>query len=461
MSTRRHDQRAKGTELDFIPHTASDVEAMLARIGVAQVDDLFEPIPPRFRRAQPLDVPPALSEPELLAHMAELARRSAPAAALTCFAGGGAYDHHVPAAVRALASRAEFATSYTPYQPELSQGVLQALFEFQTAICELFGMEVSNASLYDGANALVEGVNLAVRATKRSRVAVSGAVNPHHLEVLRTYTSGLGLDVQVVPFGDAGTTNWSGAELDGCAALVSAYPNFLGALEDLAAASAAAHAAGALSVASVDPTAMGVLVAPGATGVDVAVGEGQALGTALAYGGPYVGLLATKLDLVRQVPGRIVGETQDADGRRAYVLTLQAREQHIRRARATSNVCTNQTLMAIAAAIHLAWLGPGGLRKLGEICARRTALAADRLGALPGCKLRFDAPRFKELVLETPLEGRRLQRGLARRGFLVGPALGRWWPGLAHCVLVAASEKRTEEDITTLAEAVEKEVAEA
>jgi glycine dehydrogenase subunit 1 len=446
--------------MDFLPHTGQDVDEMLAAISLSSTAELFDGIPASVRLQRPLEVPPSLSETELLAHMAELSRASKGAGDLVCFAGGGAYDHHVPSAVRALASRAEFATSYTPYQPELSQGVLQAIFEYQTSICELFGMEVANASLYDGASALAEAVNLAVRATGKDRVIVGSTVNPNYVEVLRTYSSGLGLTIDIAPYGDDGVVEWGGVEANGVAAVVTASPNVLGRLEDVARAAAVAHEAGGLCIAVTDPTAMGVLRAPGEAGADVAVAEGQALGNALSYGGPYVGLFATKLELVRQVPGRIAGETVDADGRRSYVLTLQAREQHIRRAKATSNVCTNQTLMAIAATVHLAWLGPEGLRRLGEICLRRTSYAASQLAAIPGCTIRFDGARFKELVLETPVEADRLVRGLARRGYLVGPALGRWFPDLDRCVLVAVTELRTEQDIEGLAEAVEKELTE-
>jgi glycine dehydrogenase subunit 1 len=254
-------------------------------------------------------------------------------------------------------------------------------------------------------------------------------------------------------------TDWEALDARGAAAVVAAYPNFLGALEDVEAASAAAHDHGALSVVLADPSAMGLLRPPGACGADVAVGEGQALGNPLLYGGPYVGLFATKLDHVRQVPGRISGGTTDADGRRAYVLTLQAREQHIRRARATSNVCTNQTLMALTAAVHLCWLGPQGLRRLGEVCAARTARAARVLAEVPGCSVRFPRPHFKEVVVDTPVPGERLVQGLARRGFLAGPALGRWFPELPSSVLVAVTEKRTDDDIAALAEAIEKELA--
>jgi glycine dehydrogenase subunit 1 len=445
--------------VDFIPHTPADDREMLEAIGLGSLDDLFESVPEAVRLGRLLDVPESLSEIDLAGHMASLAAKST-GAGLVCFAGGGAYDHYVPAAVRALASRGEFATSYTPYQPELSQGVLQALFEFQTMVCELYGMEVANASLYDGANALVEGVNLAVRATNREVVLVAETVHPHYVDVLRTYTSGLGLDIRVVGRGDDGTVEWGGHDAGGAAAVVVQSPSYFGLLEDVRAAVDTAHAAGALLVAVADPTAMGLLESPGAFGADVAVGEGQALGNSLSFGGPYVGLFATKLDLVRQVPGRIAGETVDADGRRAYVLTLQAREQHIRRAKATSNVCTNQTLMAIAATIYLSWLGPEGLRRLGELCVKRTAMAAERLGALPGCRLTYGGPRFKEVVLETPLDARDLGKRLARRGYLTGPALGAHYPGMERSLIVAVTERRTEAEIEGLAEAIEKELAE-
>lgn len=433
---------------------------MLETIGLSELEELFDSVPEAVRVAEELAMPEALDEVSLLDHLSALAARSKGAGDLICFAGGGAYEHHVPAAVKALASRSEFATSYTPYQPELSQGVLQALYEFQSVVCAIYGLEVANASLYDGAHALVEGVNLAVRATGRARVLVGATVHPHYVQVLKTYTSGLGLDIRMVPFQDDGAVEWTRIDGDGAAAVVAAYPNFFGRLEDIEAAGRSAHAAGALSIAVTDPTAMGILRPPGELGADIAVGEGHALGNPLSYGGPYVGLFATKLELVRQVPGRITGETLDADGRRAYVLTLQAREQHIRRARATSNVCTNQTLMAIAAAVHLAWLGPQGLSRLGEVCVRRTAVAADLLSAIRGCRVRFKGSHFKELVLETPMEADGMVAALARRGFLAGPSLNAWWPELSKCLLVAVTERRTAEDIAGLAEAIEKELTE-
>jgi glycine dehydrogenase subunit 1 len=445
--------------MDFIPHTEADERAMLERIGLGSLEELFEPIPTSLRIGRDLDVPPSLSEPELLRHMADLAGRSKGAGDLTCFAGGGAYDHHVASSVRALASRAEFATSYTPYQPELSQGVLQAIFEFQSLVCEIYGMEVANASLYDGANALVEAVNLAVRVTKREKVVVASTVHPHYRDVLRTYTSGLGLAIETVKFGAGGTVSPDAVSAEGAAAVVLQSPNVFGRLEDVRGLAAVARDAGALTIAVSDPIAMGVLASPGEQGCDVAVGEGHALGNPMSYGGPYVGLFATRLEHVRQVPGRIAGETEDADGRRAYVLTLQAREQHIRRAKATSNVCTNQTLMAIAAAIQLSWLGPQGLQRLGEICIRRTSYAAARLSEIPGCAIRFRGPHFKEFVLDTPVDGDQLTRRLAERGFLVGPSLARWYPELDKSLLIAVTEKRTKDDIDALAEAIEKELA--
>ena len=445
--------------MDFLPHTNADVAEMLAAVDLEELGGLFAAIPGELILDRPLDVPAALSEVELAAHMSELAGRSVAAAAV-CFAGGGAYDHHVPAAVSALAGRAEFATSYTPYQPELSQGVLQAVFEFQSLVCEIYGMDVANASLYDGANSLVEGVNLAVRATRRERVLVSKGVHPHYRQVLKTYTSGLGLRIEELDFGEDGTLDAGSFDATQAAAVVIAYPNFFGRLEEVETIAARAHEAGALVVCVADPSAMGILRSPGDMGADVAVGEGQSMGNLLSYGGPYVGLFATKLDLVRQVPGRIAGETVDADGRRAFVLTLQAREQHIRRAKATSNVCTNQTLMAIAAAVHLSWLGPQGLARLGEICVTRTALAAARLAAIPGCTVAFEGPHFKEFVLRTPVDARSLCRALAKRGFLAGPALGIWYPSLADSMVIAVTERRTEQDIEAFAEAIEKELAE-
>ncbi|MGH9269533.1 MAG: aminomethyl-transferring glycine dehydrogenase subunit GcvPA, partial [Acidimicrobiales bacterium] len=336
--------------MDFTPHTDQDLQAMLEVVGVKAIDDLFEPVPEGLRLHGLLELPGPMTEGEVLDLVAKLAGRNRPtgspagvgmAGELTCFAGGGAYDHYLPAAVRHLASRAEFATSYTPYQPELSQGVLGALFEYQTMICELTGMDVANASLYDGASAVVEAVHLAVAATGRGTVAVSEALNPNYRAVLETFGAGPGYRF-ITAEAEGGVTGYP--DLHGAACLVVAQPNFFGSVEDLAEGARRAHVAGALLVVSFDPLSAGLLEAPGALGADVVTGEGQALSNALSYGGPYLGIFATKMSHVRRVPGRIVGATVDREGRPGYVLTLQAREQHIRRERATSNVCTNQTL---------------------------------------------------------------------------------------------------------------------
>ena len=442
--------------MDYTPHTDDDVRAMLEVIGVGDVEDLFEAIPPAVRLDRRLAVPPPMAESEVVRLLEGLSSANRPVGDLVCFAGGGAYDHYVPAPVRHLAFRGEFATSYTPYQPELSQGVLGALFEFQTMICDLTGLEVSNASLYDGASALVEAVNLAAGATGRTRVVVSEAVHPNYRQVLSTFGKGPGLRLEIVPAAGGATAV---PDLDEAACLVVAQPNFFGCVEDLAAQAEAAHAAGALLVVSFDPLSAGLLEPPGALGADVVTGEGQSLGNALNYGGPYVGLFATRREHVRRVPGRIVGATVDADGKPGFVLTLQAREQHIRREKAASNVCTNQTLMAIAATVYLSWLGPAGLVELAATCSARARHAADLLSSVPGCSLAFSAPFFKEFVLRVPGPAAEVAAGLAERGYLVGPALGGAYPGLADCLLVAVTERRAPEEVEGLAKALAEVVA--
>jgi glycine dehydrogenase subunit 1 len=445
--------------VDYTPHTEADIEAMLAAIGVPSVEELFAPIPEVLRLRRPLELPGPLSEAEVLGEMARLAGRNTATDRLACFAGGGAYDHYVPAPVRHLAYRAEFATSYTPYQPELSQGVLGALFEFQSMVCELTGMDVANASLYDGASALVEGVALAAGATGRRGVVVSGALNPTYRRVLETYAAGPGYRIAATPIRDGVTELPEPAALAGAACLVVAQPNFLGSLEDLAAAASAAHDAGALLVVVFDPTAAGVLEAPGALGADVVVGEGQALGVGLSFGGPYLGLFATLTRHVRRVPGRIVGATVDVSGAGGFVLTLQAREQHIRREKATSNVCTNQTLMAIAATVYLAWLGPQGLAELGECCLARAHHAAELLSSVPGCRLLSPAPFFKEFALRVPGRASEVLAGLAERGYLAGPSLEVLDPALADSFLVAVTERHGPDEIEGLAKALTDAVA--
>jgi glycine dehydrogenase subunit 1 len=442
--------------LDFTPHTEQDVQAMLATIGVESIDELFSPIPSSVRLQRDLALPGPMTEAGVVALLEEIAGQNRPADAMACFAGGGAYDHYIPAAVRHLAYRAEFATSYTPYQPELSQGVLGVLFEYQSMVCELAGMDVANASLYDGAAALVEAVNLATAATRRSKVVVTQALNPNYRTVLETAGAGPGYRFETAP-ALGGITELP--DLSDAACLIVAQPNFFGCLEDVAAAAAAAHDAGALLVVAFDPMSAGILEAPGILGADVATAEGQSLGNGLNYGGPYLGMFATKTEHIRRVPGRIVGATVDAAGRGGFVLTLQAREQHIRREKATSNVCTNQTLMAIAATVYLSWLGPTGLRELGETCLARAHRAAELAASVQGCSLAFDAPFFKEFVLRVPGDAAQVQARLADHGYLVGPALGSVDPSLADCLLVAVTERRGPDEIEGLCKALAEVVA--
>ena len=425
----------------YLPHTSEDRAAMLARIGLRSIDELFVDIPPAVLLSQGPDLGPGLDEQALAAQMAALAGRNA-GAMLTCFAGGGYYDRYIPAAVRSLLSRGEFLTAYTPYQPEVSQGTLQATFEFQTMISELVGLPVATAGLYDGSTALAEAALMARAATGRSAVALAPGVHPEWVEVLATYAAGAGLRLV-----------GSGEEQD-VAAVIVQQPDFFGRVVD-ARAMLAGRPAGALAIAAVNPASLGVLEAPGAYGADIVVGEGQPVGLPLSYGGPYLGFMAAAPALLRRLPGRICGETRDGGGRRAFVLTLQAREQHIRRARATSNVCTNQALCALAVTIYLSLLGPGGLDQLGRLCLARAHYLAQRLAALPGLALAFpEAPFFDEFTLRLP-DAPAAVAALAARGFLVGPAVG------ADLLLVAVTERRSRADLDALVGAFEEVLADA
>jgi glycine dehydrogenase subunit 1 len=431
----------------FAPHTPDDVRAMLDRIGVDSVDSLFDQIPVGVRLDRSLDFPRGVSEMEAIAEISVLAGRNRSDDELVCFLGGGAYDHFVPSIVWALAGRSEFYTSYTPYQPELSQGVLQVLFEYQSMICELTGLEVSNASLYDGATALVEAVNMA-RSAGRSRVLVSDGVETRYVEALRTYGRGGGYEPEVFATLPDVTAD--------VAAVVGQFPNRYGALEPVRELFGAAHDGGAHAVQVFDPLSLGVLAPPADMGADIAVAEGQSLGNHLNFGGPYLGVIAARLDDVRKMPGRIVGETVDVDGTTAYVLTLQAREQHIRRAKANSNICTNQTLMAIAAAIYLSWLGPDGLVELGRQCVSRAAYAADRLCEVPGVELLFpDRPFFKEFAIRLPRSAVEVRDRLLERGILAGVPLP---DAEGQALLVAVTERRARDEIDAYASALDEVV---
>ncbi len=405
---------------------------MLEMVGASSTEDLFAQIPRRLREAD-LRLPPGLSEQETRAVTEALAatdRRPGPAS----FLGAGCYRHFVPAAVRALVSRSEFATAYTPYQPEVSQGTLEHIFEFQTCICELTGMEVANASLYDGPSALAEGAFMALRANRREMLAVSAGVHPEARMVLATYASGPSIALHPLPL-DARTGATAIPPVDGLpsgvGALLVQQPNHLGVIEDLEPLAAAAHAAGAHLIVSVNPATLGVLESPGALGADIVLGDAQVFGCPPSFGGPSVGFLACRNEHVRQIPGRLVSQTIDEDGRICYTLTLQAREQHIRRAKATSNICSNQALSALAATIHLALLGPAGLRERGEICLRRAHYLHSRLCALPGVRSLVDGPFFNEFALRLPLPADDFARTMRTRGVDPGVPLSRLWRGQA------------------------------
>ncbi len=415
----------------FTPHTEGDVQEMLEAIGIGTVDDLFADVSPKFEGE--LDLPPALSEYEALADVEGLARENV--AGLPIFLGAGAYDRITPASVGAITSRGEFLTSYTPYQPEISQGVLQAIFEFQSVISELTGFEISNASVYDGANAVAEAALMTARQTKRDpQVAVSKGLNPRYREVIETY----GVETVELPF-VGGTTNFSDVP-EGVSGVFVQSPNYFGGVEDVRAASEAAHAVGALAVAVCDPISIAVLEAPGKLGADVAVGEAQPLGMPLLFGGPYAGYMATRPEFVRQLPGRICGETVDKEGKLAYVLTLRAREQDIRRARANSNICTNQALTALAATVYAALMGPEGLREVAELSISKAHYLAGRLEEA-GFSLRYgEAPFLWEFAVELPDVGR-ANKALLENDMIGGLDLGD------GAMLIAVTEKRTREEL--------------
>jgi glycine dehydrogenase subunit 1 len=443
----------------YILNTPDDVRQMLDTLGVGSIDDLFAgQVPPALRLGRDLDVPPALSELELTGHLSALAARNRGADVRPCFLGMGAYDHFVPAVVDSLASRGEFYTAYTPYQAEASQGTLQAIFEYQTLVAQLTGMDVSNASLYDGGSAVAEAVLMALGVSDRSgRVVVAGTVHPEYRASLKTYLANLAPEVvEVAPdaAGRVGVEALAAAITPDTAAVVVQYPNVFGQLEDVAALVRAIKERGALAIVSVDPISLGLLRRPGDYGADIVVAEGQGLGNHLAYGGPYLGIMACREGFVRKLPGRLVGQTTDRHGKRCWVLTLQTREQHIRREKATSNICTNQGLLALRASIYLAVMGPSGLRQAAELCARKARYAADRLAAVPGLELAFAGPFVKEFVVRAKgRDARRLLAEVGRLGFHGGIALGDFYPELEDAILVAVTEKRTRDEIDGLATA--------
>ncbi|HLU24197.1 MAG TPA: aminomethyl-transferring glycine dehydrogenase subunit GcvPA [Longimicrobiales bacterium] len=443
--------------MSYIPHSDADVRHMLDVIGVGSIEELFAQIPQEYLLDRPLDLPPPLSEWEVARLLSE---RAAANESLVCFAGGGLYDHYVPAVVDQILRRSEFYTAYTPYQPEVSQGTLQAIYEFQSMICELTGMDAANASMYDGATATAEAMLMShsVSRGRRRGVVIAGTLHPHYRQVIETYNSGVQLDLRTVGHGPDGTLDLDAlrdAVNDDTAAVIVQSPNFYGIIEDWSAAAEIAHAAGALLVAVFDPVSLALLKTPGECGADIAVGEGQGLGNALSFGGPALGLFACRMEFVRQMPGRIAGATVDENGRRGYVLTLQTREQHIRRERATSNICTNHALNALAATVYLAAVGRAGLQRVAETSLRGAHYAFERITALDGFEPLFPGGRFfKEFAVRTPRPARELVARARQHGILAGIPLDRFGGrlGVDDGLLIAVTEKRSRAEIDRLVE---------
>lgn len=433
----------------YIPHTPDDIRQMLEKIGVNSIDDLFADIPPQVRLQKEYDLPEAMSEEELRAHFNNLGAKNMQQ---VIFAGGGAYDHYTPSAIDALTSRSEFLTAYTPYQPEISQGTLQYIFEYQSHICELTGMDCTNASMYDGATAAVEALFMAVaQAKKKTRVLVSATLNPTVINIIETYAKYKNISVSLIPEINGHTDRTAMQEMlaeGDVAGVLTASTNHYGIIEDFTGFADDIHNAKALFIMYCDPSALAILKTPAEWGADIACGDGQSLGIPLSYGGPYVGFLACRKELVRKLPGRIVGATKDVDGKRAFVLTLQAREQHIRREKANSNICSNQSLMALHITIYLALMGKQGLRQVNEQSYGAAHYLYDELVKTELFSPVFpDAPFLKEFALRTTLPVKALQAQMAEQGYMAGIALGDFRKGMEDCILFSATEKRTKQQI--------------
>jgi glycine dehydrogenase subunit 1 len=432
---------------------------MLDTIGVERIEELFREIPTNLQVAPgALDLPPALDESRLMGHLTELAKKNLSAAEVTCFLGAGIYDRYIPASVAAVISRGEYLTAYTPYQPEASQGYLQTIYEFQSMIAELYGMDIANASMYDGATSMAEAAIMATGINGRNKVLVSAGVHPHFRQVLNTYCWSMGIDVEEASCENAGTTDWSKAD-DQSACVIVQYPNFFGTIEDLAAARDAARANGSVFIVVADPIACALLKAPGEFDADVVVGEGQQLGVAMGLGGPLVGLFACKMEYIRRIPGRIVGKTKEAHGdREGYVMTLRTREQDIRREKATSNICTNEALMALANTVYMIALGKNGMRSVAESTVRNTQYAISALTAA-GAKFVNSGKVFGEFVIDLGKDATEVRDRLLDEKILAGLPLGPYYAGMQNCLLVALTELRTREEIDRYASALRSALA--
>jgi glycine dehydrogenase subunit 1 len=443
--------------MSYISNTAQDQQAMLAAIGVDTIEDLFNIIPEQVRFPD-LNLPDGMAELEVRKLLQDLAAQNVSVAEQACFLGAGAYYHYAPAVVDSILQRGEFLTAYTPYQAEVSQGTLTSIYEFQSLIARLADMDVVNASMYDGASALAEAVLMSARITRRDKVVLSRAIHPEYRDVVRTYTQGLGMSVAEAAY-DAMTGLTDPATVEALldadtACLAVSYPNFFGGIEDLATMVDLAHRASALLITVINPIALGLLKPPGSFGADIVVGEGQPLGVPLQFGGPYLGLFATRQKHMRQMPGRLIGQTMDGDGRRGYVMTLQAREQHIRRARATSNICTNEALVALAATVYLAAMGSSGLRRAAELCYHKAHYAADRITSLSGYERVFNGSFFHEFAVRTPAPPRALNAALREHGIIGGYDLGRSYDELAGTMLFCVTEMNTRAQIDGLVDAL-------
>ncbi len=441
----------------YLPLTDEDRQEMLAKIGVKSADDLFSDIPAEVRLQRELDLPPAISESEVLKHLNSLAAKNKHFHNCVSFMGAGVYDHFIPSIVSHITGRSEFYTCYTPYQPEISQGILQAIFEYQTMICQLTGMDVANASMYDGGTAVAEGAVMGCGATRRSKALVSKSVSPFYREVLRNYFSSRGLDLEEIPVKD-GYTDKSELEKmlgDDVASVILQQPNFFGLVEDMDNVADMIHSHKAVFVVSVDPLSLALLKSPADYGADIVVGEGQSLGVPASFGGPLLGIMASRSKFVRQLPGRIAGETVDSEGNRGFVLTLQTREQHIRREKAASNICSNEALVALGASVYMAAMGPSGLREVAGQCLQKAGYAREKIAALDGFEDVFPGPVFKEFAIKVPGDPAELNKKLLEKDILGGVDLTPFYPEMKNTMLFAVTEKRTREEIDSLVRELE------
>jgi glycine dehydrogenase subunit 1 len=441
----------------YLPHTEEDRREMLQSLGLTEIEQLFSDIPEDVRFNRPFDLPAEMSELEIKRHLQQLSSKNVNLDSKLCFLGAGAYHHYIPSVVDAIISRSEFSTAYTPYQPEISQGVLQAIFEYQSLICELTGMDVSNASMYDGPTAFAEAAMMACSATRRSKVLVGRSVHPEYRGVLATYAKGQNVTIEEVGLTN-GLTDLSalGNQLtEEIAAIMVSYPNFFGSIEDLKTIATLAHEKKALLIVACNPIALGLLESPGACGADIVVGDGQPLGNAISFGGPYVGFLATTKEHVRRVPGRVVGQTKDKDGKRGFVLTLQAREQHIRREKASSNICSNQALNALAATVYMSYMGKQGMQDVAYLNLQKAHYAQKQLAQIAGVEVVFTSPFFNEFLIRLPKSIGSVNKSLLEVGIIGGYDVSRDYPEFQNCMLVAVTELLSKADIDTFASRLE------